>query len=246
MLHVRNLSSGYGKLQVLSDVSLAVAAREFVAVLGPNGAGKTTLLETIFGLIPPMRGTIHCGDEDITGLESHQVVRRGLALVPQGRKIFGPLTVERNLELGGLVAGHAFHHPIAKRQLELIYSLFPRLAERRAQRAGTMSGGEQQMLAIGRALMSGPKVLLLDEPGLGLAPLVIRAIFEAIEELRHLGLTIVLVEQNINLALAHAERVYILNVGRVVLEETATRLRKDPNLSALYLGNGHGESKPCA
>ena len=243
MLQITDLASGYGKLEVLSDVSLAVELGEFVAVLGPNGAGKTTLMETISGLIRPLRGRVDWGGEDITRLPSNQVVRRGIVLVPQGRRIFGPLTVERNLELGGLAAGHAFSHPVSKRQLDLVYALFPRLAERRRQRAGTMSGGEQQMLAIGRALMSDPKLLLLDEPSLGLAPKVVQDIFAIIAQLSRTGITIMLVEQNVNLALTVASRVYALSVGRIVLAESAARLKEDGSLSALYLGQEHGVAR---
>jgi branched-chain amino acid transport system ATP-binding protein len=246
LLQVHDLAAGYGKLKVLSDVSLSITPGEFVAVLGPNGAGKTTLLNTLFGLVTPMAGRIEYADEDITGLGSHQVIRRGIGLVPQGRLIFSPLTVERNLELGGLAAGIPFGHPVSRRQLELVFSLFPRLEERRQQRAGTLSGGEQQMLAVGRALMSDPKLLLLDEPSLGLAPMLIQNIFDGIAELGEMGMTILLVEQNVNLALEYVKRVYLLNVGRVVLEETSERLRQHPELGALYLGQHHGKAQSAS
>lgn len=235
-LIVSDLAAGYDQLKALAGVSLSAAAGEFVAVLGPNGAGKTTLLETLFGLNRPMAGRIEYAGEDITLLDSHEVIRRGIVLVPQGRMIFSPLTVERNLELGGLAAGYRFNDAVPRKQLELVYSLFPRLKERREQRAGTMSGGEQQMLAIGRALMSNPDLLLLDEPSLGLAPKLVWSIFEVIAELNRMDMTILLVEQNVDIALRHAHRVYVLNVGRVVLEETASALSGNADLGSLYLG----------
>lgn len=242
MLKITDLVSGYEEMRVLHGISLSLSQGEFASVLGPNGAGKTTLLATIFGLLPVMEGRIEWAGEVISGLKSSQVVRRGVSLVPQGRQIFGPLTVERNLELGGLVAGHAFHKPVARRQLELVYSLFPRLAERANQRAGTMSGGEQQMLAIGRALMSDPRVLLLDEPSLGLAPLIVQNILQVLDELRRLGMTIMLVEQNVSLALEQSDSVYVLSLGEIVLQDSAENLRKKSDLSALYLGKGRRQA----
>ena len=236
MLSVHELSAGYGKLQVLSDVSIGVGAGEFVAVLGPNGAGKTTLLETIAGLIRPSRGRVEFDGADLTGLPSHAVVRRGVVLVPQGRRIFGPLSVQRNLELGALAAGRSWKDSVSRQQADLVFHLFPRLAERRQQLGGTLSGGEQQMLAIGRALMASPRLLLLDEPSLGLAPKVVDDIFASAAELSRTGIGIVLVEQNAAMALDLAERVYVLNVGRVVLSDTAARLARDHQLTALFLG----------
>lgn len=241
MLQVENVCSGYGKLRVLSGVSLSVASGTLVAILGPNGAGKTTLVETIMGLVVPSEGQISFDGVEITRQGPHRILRRGIALVPQGRRVFGPLSAERNLELGTLAAGRSFQSQEARRQLDLVYTLFPSLAQRRGQRAGTMSGGEQQMLAIGRALMSNPKLLLLDEPALGLAPRVVARIFEAVSELRRAGMTIILVEQNVTLALAQASRVYVLNVGRIVAEDASERLRDNRALSALYLG-GRPES----
>jgi branched-chain amino acid transport system ATP-binding protein len=235
LLRVHKLCAGYGKLQVLSGVSLTMKTGESVAVLGPNGAGKTTLLQTLLGLIRPISGQVEYAGKDITSLGPQKVIRQGMVLVPQGRLIFHPLTVERNLELGGVTAGYPFSHTVARRQLHLVYGLFPRLKERFRQRAGTLSGGEQQMLAIGRALMADPKLLLLDEPSLGLAPMLVRNIFEVIAELQQMGMTMLLVEQNVNLALEYTRRVYLLNVGRVVLEETSEKLLQDTDWGALYL-----------
>jgi branched-chain amino acid transport system ATP-binding protein len=236
VLYVRELCAGYGKLQVLSDVSLSVESGEFVAVLGPNGAGKTTLMETISGLIRPTKGRVEFAGADLTALPTHVVVSHGVVLVPQGRRIFGPLSVQRNLELGALAAGRSWKHAISCEQADLVFRLFPRLAERREQAGGTLSGGEQQMLAIGRALMARPRLLLLDEPSLGLAPKVVDDIFESAWELSQTGIGIVLVEQNAAMALELAARVYVLNVGRVVRTDTAERLANDPHLSAMYLG----------
>jgi branched-chain amino acid transport system ATP-binding protein len=237
MLEARGVVGAYGLVEVVKGVSLTVRAGELVTLLGPNGAGKTTFLKMVVGLLPLRAGTILLNGEEIGGLSPPAILRRKVALVPEGRQIFGPLTVLENLELG------AYHRrrPRAERgavaaDLDRMYQLFPVLAERRRQLAGTLSGGEQQMVAIGRALMGRPDLLLLDEPSLGLAPRVVGTIMTTLRTLRAGGLTILLVEQNAKLALEIADRGYIMRTGTIVLDDTAAKLREDTALMRIYLG----------
>ena len=237
LLEVDRVSAGYGAVQALAEVSLHVMPGEIVTLIGANGAGKSTLLMTICGDPRPRAGRILLGGEDITGEATHLTMRRGLAQSPEGRRIFPRMSVYENLLMGAeaLVKGDP------KPQLEQVFTLFPRLKERLAQRGGTLSGGEQQMLAIGRALMSKPKLLLLDEPSLGLAPLVVRQIFGAIRALNaETGLTVLLVEQNANQALRLAHRGYVLVNGRITMEGEGLALLARPEIRDAYLGGGHG------
>ena len=229
MLRLRSVDARYGAALVLERVDLDVAAGETVALLGPNGAGKSTLLAAITGTVPHRRGEILFDREDLTALESHAIVQRGVRLVPEGRLVFAPFSVEDNLRLGALrLQGEL------RERFEYVYALFPRLAERRSQLAGTLSGGEQQMLAIGRALMSRPRLLLLDEPFLGLAPLVVAEIRRSLDALRESGLTMLIVEQKFDIALGFASRAYVLIKGQVVLEDSTEALARRPDLSELY------------
>jgi len=234
MLRLRNVSAGYGAVPVLSGVDLDVARGETVALLGPNGAGKSTLLAAVTGTIPQRAGEISVIEHDVARLASHRIVELGVTLVPEGRLVFAPFSVADNLRLGAirLAGGRA---ALAKR-FEYVYTLFPRLAERRAQVAGTLSGGEQQMLAIGRALMSRPKLLLLDEPSMGLAPLMVQKVFETIQAVAREGVTILLVEQNAKLALALAGRAYVMESGRITLAGEAGALLADRRVREAYLG----------
>ena len=238
MLDVRGACGGYGLLTVVKGVSLAVGAGEFVALLGPNGAGKSTLLKMIVGLVPCRPGQIMLNGAEITNLSPQAILRQKISLVPEGREIFGPLSVLENLELG---AYHRRHDRHARRtitdDLKAVFDLFPILAERRAQPAGTLSGGEQQMLAIGRALMSAPDLLLLDEPSLGLGPKVVEAITGALKQLRSRGLTILLVEQNATVALQLVDRAYIIRTGEIVLHDVSDRLRQNREIMRIYLGS---------
>ena len=233
LLTVENLGVAYGSIEALHDVSLTVGRGEIVTLIGANGAGKTTTLKTIVGLLKPKRGRVVFNGESITARPTHEIVARGIALAPEGRGIFPDLTVLENLELG------AYRQPDRKqfrRDLDHVCTLFPRVKERLRQRAGTLSGGEQQMVAIGRALMSRPTLLLLDEPSLGLAPLVTQAIFDALGELNREGLTILLVEQNAHLALSCSSRGYVLETGRVLLTGSAAELLQDARVREAYLG----------
>ena len=222
----------YGEIHALKGVSLTVAAGEIVAVLGPNGAGKTTTVKTISGLLAPRRGNITLEDLPITGHPAHEIVYKGIAHVPEGRKIFNRLTVAENLGMG---AYSRSDRGIAD-DMERVFSLFPRLKERHAQVAGTLSGGEQQMLAIGRALMARPRLLLLDEPSMGLAPIVVEQIFETIVDINRRGTTILLVEQNAAMALGIAHRGYVLETGAVALTGTAAELAGNVEVRRAYLG----------
>lgn len=233
MLELKNVTAGYGAADVIRGLSLDVAKGETVTVLGPNGAGKSTLMGALTDTVPTRSGSILLEGEELIGMESHRIVARGIALSPEGRLNFAPLTVKDNLELGATGLNRDGGHSLGER-LDYVYGLFPRLREREDQRSGTLSGGEQQMLAIGRALMSAPRVLLLDEPFLGLAPMVIREIHAALDVLKEGGLTILLVEQKLDVALAIAERAYVLIKGRVELECPATDLRERPDLDTLY------------
>jgi branched-chain amino acid transport system ATP-binding protein len=236
MFRTETLSVAYGAVQVLHDVSVSVAHGEAVAILGPNGSGKTTLLRTISGFLRPRRGRVFFENAEITGIQPHALVRRGVTQVMQGRQLFGRLTVRQNLRLGAYSRSSTPEGTSIEDDLERVYALFPILRERHGQRAGTLSGGEQQMLAIGRALMARPRLLLLDEPSLGLAPLAVGTIFEALRQIRDAGLPMLLVEQNPDAALALATRCYVLEVGRVVYEGDAEDLRRQGNLAEYYLG----------
>jgi branched-chain amino acid transport system ATP-binding protein len=229
MLRLSDVHASYGSAPVLQGVSLAVEKGETVALLGPNGAGKSTLLGAITGTTPRRAGRIDFEGRNLANEESHAIVASGVALVPEGRLVFAPFTVEDNLRLGALrLRGNL------RQRFDYVYTLFPRLTERSKQPAGTLSGGEQQMLAIGRALMSAPRLLLLDEPFLGLAPLVVHQIRQALEKLRASGLTLLIVEQKLDIALAFAQRAYVLIKGRVVLEETTEALAGRADLGDLY------------
>lgn len=234
MLEIKNLSVNYGAISALQGISLSVPAGKIVTLIGANGAGKTTTLKTISGLLKPKTGEIFCEGKSISQLPTHQIVARGISHVPEGRMIFANLTVFENLQLGAYLQRDK---KVVRAELENIFKLFPRLQERSQQIAGTLSGGEQQMLAIGRALMSKPKLLLLDEPSLGLAPLLVKTIFEKIVEInRQQGLTILLVEQNANLALEISHFGYVLETGKINLEGNSTELRQNPKVKSAYLG----------
>jgi len=234
MLEIKNLVVGYGAITALHGISLSVPDGKIVTLIGANGAGKTTALRTISGLLKPKSGEIIYGGKTISGQPPHQIVKFGLSHVPEGRMIFANLTVMENLQLGAYLQTDK---QIIRRELENVFNLFPRLQEREKQIAGTLSGGEQQMLAIGRALMSKPKFLMLDEPSLGLAPLLVKTIFEKIVEINRLqGITILLVEQNANLALEISHFGYVLETGRVALQGDSAALRQNPQVKSAYLG----------
>jgi branched-chain amino acid transport system ATP-binding protein len=234
MLEIKNLVLNYGAITALHGVSLSVPNGKIVTLIGANGAGKTTTLKTISGLLKPNGGEIFYDAKNINGLPPHQIVARGISQSPEGRMIFANLTVLENLQLGAYLQKD---RETVRRELERVYVLFPRLKEREKQIAGTLSGGEQQMLAIGRSLMSRPKLLLLDEPSLGLAPLLVKTIFEKIVEInREQGLTILLVEQNANLALEISHFGYVLETGKVVLQGNSAELRQNPRVKSAYLG----------
>jgi len=232
MLHLERVSTFYGKIQALHEVSLNLAQGEIVSLIGANGAGKSTLLMTLCGTPQAASGSIRYLGEELIGQPTYSIMRKGIAVVPEGRRVFARLTIEENLALGGFFASKSGQ----AQQLEHVLALFPRLAERFTQRAGTMSGGEQQMLAIGRALMSRPRLLLLDEPSLGLAPIVIGEIFQTLGKLREEGVTIFLVEQNANQALRLADRAYVLENGRIVMQGEGRALLQDPRVQETYLG----------
>ncbi len=232
MLSLNNISAHYGKIQALHNVSLHINQGEIVTLIGANGAGKTTILGTLCGEPRATEGSITFDGKDITDWQTARIMREAIAIVPEGRRVFSRMTVDENLAMGGFFAERQQYQQRIKR----VYELFPRLYERRVQRAGTMSGGEQQMLAIGRALMSQPRLLLLDEPSLGLAPIIIQQIFDTIEQLRQEGMTIFLVEQNANQALKLADRGYVLENGHVVLEDTGEALLANEAVRSAYLG----------
>ena len=237
LLEIENLHVRYGNVEALHGVNLSVRQGEIVTLLGANGAGKTTTLSAISGLLRPAGGEIRFEGRPIHKTPAHQLVAMGIAQAPEGRRIFGTLTVQQNLNLAAFTQTDRAH--IAK-NLQWIHELFPVLADRREQLAGTLSGGEQQMLAIGRALMAQPRILLLDEPSLGLAPLLVKAIFQTLWEINEAGVTIVLVEQNARAALKLAHRGYVMEVGRIVLEDRAEALLANPEVRDAYLG-GAGE-----
>jgi len=232
-LAVEQLDVYYGAVHALKGVSLHVDAGEIVTLIGANGAGKTTLLRTISGIVPSRGGRVSFEGKDITRLPAHEIVGLGVSQSPEGRMVFANLSVEDNLELG---AYRRRDRDGIKQDYEKVFRLFPRLLERRKQLSGTLSGGEQQMLAMGRALMSRPRVLLLDEPSLGIAPLLVRDIFKTIGEINRQGTTVLLVEQNAHMALGIAQRGYVLETGRVVLEDTAAKLAANDEVRAAYLG----------
>ena len=236
MLQVTSVSSAYGRVQVLRDVSLQVEEGEVVAVIGSNGAGKTTLLRTISGLLPTRAGSVFFQGKEIGRMASHQIVRLGMAHVPERRLVFAPFSVMTNLELGAAPRRRSMTRQALESQFRFAFDLFPVLERNAQQKAGTLSGGEQQMLAIARALVSSPSFLLMDEPSIGLAPKVIEAIYEAIRALRSRGVTILLVEQNATLALETADRAYVMEQGRIVLEGTARSLLASHDVQRLYMG----------
>jgi branched-chain amino acid transport system ATP-binding protein len=233
MLSLASVSAGYGSFQALFGVSLEVSRGEAVGVIGPNGAGKTTLMRVISGMLPMREGTMAIEGKTIGHLPAHQIIAHGIAHVPENRRLFPRLTVEENLRVGAFI-------PAARarfaEQLDWVYSLFPRLKDRRAQAAGTMSGGEQQMCAIGRALMSKPKVLLMDEPSAGLAPLVVQQVFDLVKKIRAEGLTVLIVEQNVQQVLEVVDRAYLLEVGAIKLSGTAAELKDNSFIRESYLG----------
>jgi branched-chain amino acid transport system ATP-binding protein len=235
LLQLLNIRVKYGNIEVLHGIDLTVRQGEIVAILGANGAGKSTTLMTISGLLKPSVGEIQLNELSLHKLPAHEIVKHGVAQVPEGRRIFSTLTVNENLNLGAFTCRDLEKVNKTRQQ---IYTLFPILAERRGQLAGTLSGGEQQMLAIGRALMSQPRILLLDEPSLGLAPLLVKAIFQTLRDINALGVTIVLVEQNARAALKLAHRGYVLETGRMVMEGAATALLASPEVQQAYLGGG--------
>lgn len=233
-LEVKNIHTFYGNIEALKGVSLSVEEGEIVTLIGSNGAGKSTTLNTICGILKPRAGEIHLETERIDHLPAHLIVTRGISQSPEGRKIFSRLTVMENLEMGAYIRKDSPAE--IRKDIDHVFSLFPRLREREWQIAGTLSGGEQQMLAIGRALMSKPRVLLLDEPSMGLAPLLVDAIFDIIETINKQGMTILLVEQNAQVALSIAHRGYVMQAGEVVLRDSAKNLQENEMVRRLYLG----------
>ncbi len=235
LLSIENLHVKYGNIEVIHGISLDAKQGEIVAILGANGAGKSTTLLSISGLVKPSAGRITFRGQPIQNAPAHEIVRNGIAQVPEGRRIFGTLTVRENLRLGAYAYNDS--EAVGKSE-EWIYSLFPVLKERSGQLGGTLSGGEQQMLAIGRALMSQPRILLLDEPSLGLAPLLVKMIFETLTEINASGVTIVLVEQNARAALKLAHRAYVLEIGKIAMDGSASEIASNPEIQAAYLGGG--------
>ena len=233
MLELRNIDVYYGNIQALKNINLKVNRGEIVTLVGANGAGKSTTLKTISGMLKPKKGEIIFKGEKINNLNASDIVKLGISHVPEGRRIFANMTVMENLEMGAFIRKDSKN---IEEDYEKIFSLFPRLKERRKQMAGTLSGGEQQMLAIGRALMSKPKLLLLDEPSMGLAPLIVKEIFSIIEDINALGTTVLLVEQNANMALNIANRAYIIKNGSIELEGDPKELLKDESVKKAYLG----------
>lgn len=234
ILELKNIQAYYGKIQALKDICLTVAPGEIISLIGANGAGKSTTLMSISGILPPRAGSILFQDKEIHGLDPDAIVALGISQVPEGRRIFPHLTVAENLDMGTYLRRD---RAAIKKDLDLIWEMFPILAKRKHQQGGTLSGGEQQMLAISRALMARPRLLLLDEPSLGLAPIVVRSLFEIIQRInREAGVTILLVEQNANMALKIAHRGYVMENGRIVMEGPAADLRNDAGVKSAYLG----------
>lgn len=233
MLEIKSLSSSYGRIQALRDINITIGQGEIVALVGANGAGKSTLLKIISGVQPLTKGSIHFDGVDITQARSHQRVRMGIAQVPEGRQVFSPMSVEDNLLLGAYTRKRQDMRP----SLERCYAMFPQLEERRGQSAGTLSGGEQQMLAIGRALMAAPKLLLLDEPSMGLAPLIAEQILRTTSSLKDANVTVFLVEQNAHAALSLSDRGYVMESGEVVMSDTGHNLLSNAQIKSAYLGS---------
>src|SRR5271165_5575873 len=233
MLQLRAIDAGYGSFQALFDISLEVNAGEAVAVIGPNGAGKTTLMRVISGLIRPMRGSMQMDGAGLAATPAHRIVELGIAHVPENRRLFPRMTVEDNLRMGGFIPAA---RPKFRERLDFVYQLFPRLLERRTQLAGTLSGGEQQMCAIGRALMSAPRLLLLDEPSAGLAPVVVQQVFELVKRIRASGLTVLIVEQNVQQVLKVVDRAYLLEAGHIRASGTSAEMLANDTIRQAYLG----------
>ena len=233
MLHINGIDVAYGDLQVLWDVSLEVGSKSVVAMVGPNGAGKTTTLRAVMGLLRPTQGRITFLDQDITKTATHEIVNMGLCLVPEWRGTFSTLTVLENLELGAFPKAARAKKDVS---MQRVFEIFPILAERQSQRAGTLSGGQRQMLAIGRALMLQPKLLILDEPSLGLAPLIVEDIFNVIKQISTEGISILVVEQNVNMALEIAQYAYVIETGRIVQQDTGAKLLTDERVRSAYMG----------
>lgn len=233
MLEIKDLYVSYGMMEVLHGISVDVQDKELVSIIGPNGAGKTTLIKTVMGLVKPTSGQILYNGEDITNIPAHKRAGMGIGYVPEGRRVFGKLTVEENLQMG---AYELKDKAQITKNIEMVYGIFPRLGERAKQLASTMSGGEQQMLAIGRALMLNPQMLLIDEVSMGLMPIMVNTCFEVIKKLNDEGITVLVVEQNANKALKIADRGYVLETGNIVLSDTAENMRKDDTVQKAYLG----------
>jgi branched-chain amino acid transport system ATP-binding protein len=231
LLRLNGIDTYYGEIRILEQVSLEVGKGELVCLLGGNASGKSTTLKTILGIVRPRRGTVEFDGEDVTGAKTSYRIGRGMAIVPENRRLFAPMTVYENLEMGGYLQGG-----VRAEQLERVYSLFPLLKERRKQLAGTLSGGEQQMVAMGRALMSDPKLLLMDEPSMGLAPILVERNFEIIQQVHEAGVAVLVVEQNANVSLSIADRGYVLQTGRIVLADQAKALLANEGLRKAYLG----------
>src|SRR3989344_6985478 len=231
-LEVRGLEVAYGGIRAVKGVDLKVQSGELVCLIGANGAGKTTMLKSLCGMLPSTRGEVLYEGASIAGKPSHELVRRGISLVPEGRGIFGRLTVEENIKIGAYARRDGAG---IRADMDRLYDLFPRLSERRTQQAGTLSGGEQQMLAIGRGVMSRPRLLLLDEPSMGLAPMLVQKIFETIRRIAEEGVTLLLVEQNAKLALGISHRGYVMESGKIILTDSAAALLKDPKVQHAYL-----------
>jgi branched-chain amino acid transport system ATP-binding protein len=233
MLEVKDIHTSYGNIKALQGISLTVDQGEIVTLIGANGAGKTTTLRTITGLLKPHEGKIFLEGEDLTAYKAHEIVYKGVAMVPEGRGVFAKLTVSENLDMG---AFSRTDHDGIQEDRERVFTLFPRLKERSTQVAGTLSGGEQQMLATGRALMARPRLLLMDEPSMGLAPILVESIFETVQTINKEGTTILLVEQNAHMALQVANRGYVLQTGEIVLQDTAANLQQNEMVQKAYLG----------
>lgn len=233
MIEVNSINAGYGQIQIVRDVSMGIDNKEIVALVGANGAGKSTIIKTICGLVPVSSGSIVFEGKRIENMPAHKIITNGISLVPEGRRLFPYMTVQENLELGAYVESNQRK---VQENMEWVFGLFPILDERRTQLAGTFSGGEQQMLTIGRALMSRPKFLMMDEPSLGLSPVIVGEVFKTVEVLRNEGVTILLVEQNVRKSLEIANRGYVLEHGRVVLSGGATELLEDENVKKAYIG----------
>ena len=231
LLQLKDVDTYYGEIHILQDVSLEVGEGELVCLLGGNASGKSTTLKTVLGIVRPRRGTVTFDGEDVTGQKTSYRIGKGMAIVPENRRLFAPMTVMENLEMGAYLHGGA-----REEQLERVYGLFPLLKERRKQLAGTLSGGEQQMVAMGRALMSDPKLLLMDEPSMGLAPILVERNFEIIQQVHEAGVAVLVVEQNANVSLSIADRGYVLQTGRIVLADQAKALLANEGLRKAYLG----------